>query len=560
MEHNKIIIGTSVLSCGLAIALGILAVKYQNANVTIAQLETQLKQQKESEKRAMIVKCISSQMEEIAYSQKEISDDQRIKAEHQTQIATQMRNRSEIERQNALKAEHQAMLAKQKAVESSKIAETERLQAEHQRSLAEDRRLQAEYSMRVADTLSYLSLARSLGSMSITQYRSANYDLAALLSCSAYEYSNEYGGNVYQPAIYQPLSLSCKSTNSWSEHEGALTRIAIDPHQNGRFVTAGSYGQLFLNRFAEGKLEQTPIIKNKDYDFRDACIDNKGNIYAVSRSGHLLIKDFNIKGKSVALFPKSSASSMRNKDAVRMISIDGGKNLLRVIPDNGNLILVSECQIASYDLANDMITVQQPLDFTVTAVGQKDSEILLFGDNNNYYVLPESTANKGKSSSGNSLTATKLRLFGNLIKSNLPVNGVVTAYAYDTTKHTQAFGMKTGEIYIYDSTGNIRHLVGHRSPISQLDFRDGRLYSSSFDGTVDFWNPNDQKPEPMTIVTANSWIRCFSLDLSNDYIWTGTQDGTLMQTLISAPKMYQYVKSALKRTYTPEERKMYLNE
>lgn len=555
MKYNRIIIGFSVLSLGLAIGVGVLTVKYQYANNEIAQLKTQLKQQKESEKRAMIVKSISSQMEEIAYSQKEISDEQRIKAEHQTQIATQMRNRSEIERQNALKAEQQAMLAKQKAVESSQIAERERQQAEQQRSLAENRRLQAEYSMRVADTLSYLSLARSLGSMSTTQFRSANYELAALLASSAYEYFNTYGGNVYQPAIYQPLSLSCKSTNSWNEHEGALCCIAVDPNQNGRFVTVGSYGQVFLNHLSGEKLEQTPIVKNSDYDFRDACIDHDGNIYAVSRTGDLMIKGCANNDKK-----KSSSSVTHNKDVLKIIPIDGAKNLLRVILDNGNLLLVSERQIATFDLANGLITAQQPLHFTVTAVGQKNDDILLFGDNNNYYVLQESKIYDKNSLQGNSLTPMKMRLFGNLVKTNLPVSGIVTAYAYDSHRHTQAFGMKTGEIYIYDATGNIRHLVGHRSPISQLDFRDGRLYSSSLDGTVDFWNPTDQKPEPMTIVTSNSWIRCFSLDLSHDYIWAGTQDGTLMQTLISAPKMYQKVKAALKRTYTSEERKMYLNE
>ena len=553
MKPNKIIISTSVLCLGLAVTVGVLAVKNRQANALVAQLEKQLKVQKESEKRAVIVKSISTQMEEIAYSQKEISDEQRIKAEHQTQIATTMRNQSEKERQNALKAEHQAMLAKQKAVDASLQAEQERRQADQQRVLAEERRLQAEYSMRVADTLSYLSLARSLGSMSVTQYRSANYDLAALLATSAYEYSSRYGGNVYQPAIYQPLSLSCKSTTTWNGHEGALARIAVAPKSEGCFATVGTYGGLYLNTLEEGKLSKITIVDNKSYDFRDACIGDDGSIYAVSRTGHLFIINNLIpsgKVSSAALMALPAAVGARR---LKVIPITSTKNLQRVLLGQDALVLVSENQLVSCELKTGLVRSRQTLPFKVTAVGRNNHGILLFGDDHACYVLADFQSQSQLQSQSQSEV-------GSLTKRDMPINGTVTAYAYDRNQKLEAYGMKGGDIYMADAHGGIRHLVGHRSPISQMAFRNGRLYSSSLDGTVDFWNTSAQKPDPMTIVTASSWIRCFSIDLSDDYIWTGTQDGTLMQTLISAPKMYQKVKSSLKRNYTSEERKMYLNE
>ena len=139
------------------------------------ELESQLAEAQLQEKRSAVDRSISKQMEEIAYQQREISDEQREEAIQQKRTADEMRQRSETERQNALKAQQQAVASEVKAQEARQVAENERQIAEHQR-------IQAELSKRMTDTLSYVALARSLGSLSLIQSQLGNNELADLLS------------------------------------------------------------------------------------------------------------------------------------------------------------------------------------------------------------------------------------------------------------------------------------------------------------------------------------------------------------------------------------------
>ena len=129
--------------------------------------------------------------------ERRISDEQRIKAEKQTAVAEQMRRNAEEERQNALEAEH-------RAVEASKVAKNERVIAEQQRA-------NAEYQKRVADTLSYITLARQLGDVSIKQSESGNMELAQLLAYASQLFTTRYKGDVYTSSVYQSLFIASQS-------------------------------------------------------------------------------------------------------------------------------------------------------------------------------------------------------------------------------------------------------------------------------------------------------------------------------------------------------------
>ena len=80
-----------------------------------AELEVQLKDMTEKEKRSVVLQSISTQMEEIANQQKLISDEQREEAVQQTRIANEMRLQSEIEKQNAQEAERNALASERRA-------------------------------------------------------------------------------------------------------------------------------------------------------------------------------------------------------------------------------------------------------------------------------------------------------------------------------------------------------------------------------------------------------------------------------------------------------------
>ena len=103
-------------------------------------------------------------------------------------------------------------------------------------------------------------------------------------------------------------------------------------------------------------------------------------------------------------------------------------------------------------------------------------------------------------------------------------------------------------------------LVGHRSKISKLKANGYRLYSSSYDGTLNLWLTNTPKIEPMTMFTTRGWIINFTLDLKKEAIWTGDQNGNLTMALISVPLMQQLLRNKLKRNLTHEEWNYYIGQ
>ena len=212
-------------------------VGWQAEHRRVKALESLVGELQRKEKRSAVDRSISAQMEEIAFEQMIISDEQREKALQQTRVANEMRERSEIERQNALMAERNAVASEKKALEASALAESQRQIAEHQR-------IQAELAKSIADTLSYVALARSLGSLSSIQAQVGNTELADLLAYSSYLFVSRYHGDVYYPAIFQSLMTSSQSMRSWPKHSGSLmangATVSSEPYtpQTSMFFTA----------------------------------------------------------------------------------------------------------------------------------------------------------------------------------------------------------------------------------------------------------------------------------------------------------------------------------
>ena len=156
---------------------------------------------------------------------------------------------------------------------------------------------------RVADTLSYIALGRSLGSISTIQYQAGNDDIANMLSYAAYLYTSRYHGDIYTPAVFQSLMQSSKSMTTWSEHTGAVMNLEYMPGKNNTLVSVSNYGEILLTE-RKGKVLDTKVLfRNSAYDFRDVLVDQKTEtIFAVSRTGHLVVIKNDLKTvKTVAL-------------------------------------------------------------------------------------------------------------------------------------------------------------------------------------------------------------------------------------------------------------------
>ena len=505
-----------VTAGGLAFWAGYTANKRQNE-----ELQAQLKDLTEKEKRSAIERSISLQMEEIAYQQKEISDEQREEAIEQTKIANEMRRRSEVERQNAQEAERNALESERRAVDASR-------QAENQRLVAEQRREEAEQARSVADSLSYIALARALGNMATTQENAGNHELALLLAYSAYTFTNRYGGDVYQRAIFESLSLVTNSNQSWKVHTGPSTHMEWIDNKLGKFLTISNYGELLEHRFENGRLTSKVIFKDKAYDFRDVVVFSNGMKYVISRTGEIIM--------------------FKPNDTFVVQSIQGAIHPLRIYPVNDvQLGVVAENGMYFIEQGNLHLDKVIPFDIPITRVGRKIHELYLFGDSDEMLVLDMNT--------------------WQVSRKKLPFPERVFVYTCLRQVGTDIFGTTDGALIVIDTQGKMTRLVGHRSRVSKVtpmsrmaEMLDDRLIlvSSSYDGTVKLWDLDNEKPEGINVFSSNDWVLFSVLDNTGDYLWTGDQKGNITRSLISVSSMARFAKNELTRDFTKEEWDYYI--
>lgn len=505
MDRKDVIIG--ILSVLLVIASIWAWTGWESDSRRVEELQARLDTLQRQEKRSAVLRSVSSQMEQIAYQQKMISDEQRLEAIEQTEYANQMRERSEVERQNAIIAQNNALASERKAIEAFDLAESQRQMAEHQR-------IQAEFSKRIADTLSYIALGRSLGSLSITQYQTGNYELANMLSYASCLYTERYKGDLHYPAVFSSLMLTSQSKNVWSEHHGAVTCLESVQGNENMMVTASDYGEIMIHQKIGDKLRSSLIFNDKQYDFRFLTVSQLGDILAVSRTGHLII--------------------IRNLKAKTIIPLEMINHPTRIdMMNNGEYYLVSgENTLALLDGKTYKLISFRELDFRITSASRVDYKPLLFDDKGKMHVVES------------------IDKINTMI---IPVSGKVTSYASSKTSKLQAYGMNDGTIYLIDKHGKITRLQGHRSRVSKIKINNTDLYSSSYDGLLNLWVTTNEKIEPMTLFSTGSWIYTFTFDNSKNSVWTGDQRGNITEATISVPLMKERLQKKIKRDFTSDE-------
>lgn len=163
-----------------------------------------------------------------AFEQKKIAEEQTRIAIEQSDLAKKEKNRAltateraELERQRAEKSALEAIWAKNQsekareyavfqrllAEEQKVIAETEtdkakreKERADREKEIAEQAKLIAEQATDSANTLNYLTLARTLALKAQNTYEDPHINL--LLALQAYKYNHRYGGYERHPDIY----------------------------------------------------------------------------------------------------------------------------------------------------------------------------------------------------------------------------------------------------------------------------------------------------------------------------------------------------------------------
>lgn len=493
----------AALGTGCALGFGF----YYFEKERTAELEQQLAELSQKEHRAVIDQSINKQMEEIAYEQKRISDERTVEAKKQAEIA-------EEEKQHAIAAQNQAKASEEVARKERDNAEIQSKEAKRQAEIANAQRKTAEQNKRVADTLSYIALGRSLASMAYNQHQSGgNKELAKRLAYASYWLTKTYGNknDLYHLSVIQGLMETSESKNSWSRlHKGSVTGMYFAPGSNNEIITVSSYGEIFRNIKQDDKLKSQKLFANNDYDFRSVFVDKTGTIFAASRTGYLVVVKPDGKTTEVLL------TGLTNPSALEVFNDE-------------MLVVIGECSLVFFNTKTNQQQGTMQLSAKITASGRINKHPFIFDEQGYMHEI----ISIGKMD-------TKRKPSG--------VRGKVTAFARSDNKGINTYGTNDGRIYVEEKNGRIKELVGHRSRITRLKVNGNQLYSSSYDGKMNLWLYESENVEPILLFESDEsdgWIKYFNIDNKKTHLWSGDNNGNLTETLISIDVMADRLKGHL---------------
>ena len=527
----------------------------------ISELNNRIEEMKSAERNALITKRISEQMEDIAYEQKALSDKQRERAEEQSRLADIERGKAELERGLAVKAEQQARASAQEA-------ENMRAIAEQQSTLATQNMEEALKARSHADTLFYQSLARSLAQTSITQYKSGDKSLAALLAYSAWYYTDKFKGNVYHQDIYTALLDNAPRAKMRigrvSGNPRAMAKLPYSSDKNAKkgYIIATDYGEIsnFVPRvnskgFVDNYDEQT-IFNNPNYLFRDVCVAN-GNILALDVSGTLVKTSFT--GTSTGTNNKRNRNEFagRGQRPGQQIKEDGliSRKYLPMsnMPQErwchllqnseGKIIAVGEHQVVWLDASGTSILYTHNIEDEISEAGVFENVLVIFTKTGKLHSF-----RNGKPSVSKQIS--------------LPRNNPVSYYYYMKGKGMHVLGTEDGDVLMYDKDMKyVRSLVGHSGAITHMEHLGWCLATSSYDHRICLWNLEDLNTQIAPIeVHYDKWPLSFTTNKDNWTLIVGLADGDIESLHISVEDNKDNVHDHIERDFTPQEWEYYIGE
>lgn len=489
---------TGVLLC-LAVLLLTSRIRERKQARHMATMETELEDARRKAEEAVVVRSISRQMEEIAYQQKAISDMQRRKAEQQAEENYRMKLRVEQEWERAVTAQ--------------KEAEEAYRMADRQKGLAEERQRQAEQAKRVADTLTYLTLGRSLATTAATLFRTGNPETAALLAYASWSFVKRYGGDRFTPSVFSTLTLVSGQPYIRQCHKGGIGAIVWKG--TDVFYSVGRYGEVVeWKADKDGHFGTETLLSDPQLDFRDACLADGGKLYVLSYGGELMVLPDKEKRNRKPDGTRYTRM-LRVEKKWWMLTSDG-----RLVDSDGKLCL--------------------PLtDITCAAVfagrilaGTADGKLLeVHGGEGNCTVI------------------------GNIHPE------AVTAIACDSMTGTTAWGYADGTVILTDRNGRRqKNLVGHRSAVTGLVFFGSRLCSCSHDRTLRLWNLQEERAESVTALETDSWLFCMALSPDRKTLLAGDAEGRVYSLSLSPDETAELLRRSFRRELTRQEWEYYIGK
>lgn len=541
LSDKRILIPASVLAVVAVAVISFLVGKNASKETDKEDLLETIHSLQVEERDAAIVKRVSQQMEDIAYQQKAISDKQRDRAEEQSKLAIQMRDKAEVESRAAREAEGQAKLYAKEAEKSAREADGQREIAISHQKMAEEQRDQANYAKSITDTLSYRTLGRTLGNLSVTQHETGNTEIANLLAYASWYYLDKYKGNTYLSESFKALSLSADAKKSSTMHKGGAVTTLI-PMSDASCIAVSDYGEIELIK-SIGSAGQV-LFQDNTYDFRDACLV-KDNVYALSIHGQLVIISL------TGMQKKAKVVELNSESYVKIIKFN-----------EKTLLFAGRKSIQWYSISNGSMSQPMTLPKTLSTIVKHGNTISLFYTDGTCAGIDAS----GKITPKKSLT-----------------KGVVTAAYYDTASGCLYLGHKNGDIDMINKyQRKIFTLSNHISQVTNIVVLGKILVSSAYDKTIAIWNMpmitfqngrtldeemNAANAKQATQMdkkgTSSEWLTPVEYKfegwplvlsrISSTEVLIGTSNGMIQKMNISVPTLSNSLKNKLHRNFTNEE-------
>lgn len=476
----------------------------------INNLNEQIKELQTKEQEALVIQRVSEQMEDIAFQQKSISDKQRERAEEQSRIA-------DIERDRAKNERALALTAQKKAVSAAEEADRMREVAEGQSKLATQNMIAAQEARAHADTLFYLSLARSLAQTSLAESGNESTELSKLLAYASAFFTQKNQGDLYQQNVFQSLLKASGTTTSKILAKGNARRIK--QFTSGNQVTlygVTDYGEYV--KYKDSKEETYHFNSN----FRDLVVLKNDLCVAIDLKGTLVKVNFENKETGTA-----------------QLESDIWKRL-ELTADGKTLVAMGQHHVSWIDAQTLSVIASHHFDNEITEIGFEENKLHIFAaDGNHFYQLEPTKIEKN---------------------NQLNVNNQIVAYFFDTVHGFHLIGTQDGKIQLLNRNGSlIRVLTGHTGPITQVGVMDNLVISTSYDHTMRFWNIADMHAMITPFeMTFEKWPLTFCILPTVKFIAVGQENGYVEKFCLSAVYNMAATRKGLTRDFTQQEWDYYI--
>ena len=412
------------------------------------------------------------------------AESQRVEAERQRQVAVTERATAEAATQTAERARGAAEGATRAAQTAAKNAAA----AEALAAAARDEQ----------ERLQYLALARALASDATTELEAP--DIRVLLARQAYNLAVKYGGNPESADIAGALRVSLESLPgsappTFLGHLDAVRAVLLAP--KGRLITGSDDARVRI--FDVANPSGSPVVLSAiGSPVRSLSLDRKGALLAAGAfDGTIRIWNLLESGDS----PAHVKTWQAHGGAVTGLAFDGAGRLASTGLD-GQVQVWAAGTFVPERPETKGVSNQRVLGLAWS----HDGERLAIASETQGVVLSNRTGGETV-------------ILGRDLRAS--------AVAFSPDSRRLATGSATGQLLVWDlanPSAPPAAVAAHRAALTSLVFAGDRLISSSLDGELKVWTPENLQNQQPLVLNHGAWIWAAAASADGDQVFSAGAD------------------------------------